>query len=108
MNMGALPSPMYHGAGRNDDHHHDVPESSHGVALDLVLELNGEWHERETVGGVLDNNSGGNVVYLSPGARVSVDQWSGFVSFGVPVINNMYGLQAEPDYRLTSGLAVSF
>jgi hypothetical protein len=108
MNVGALPAPMYHGAGPNDDHHHDVPESSHGVALDLVLELNGEWHERETVGGVLDNNSGGNVVYLSPGARVSVDQWSGFVSLGVPVINNMYGLQAEPDYRLTGGIAVSF
>jgi outer membrane putative beta-barrel porin/alpha-amylase len=108
MNAGVLPAPMYHGAGRNEDYHHDAPERSHGLTLDLVLELNGEWHERETVGGLPDNNSGGNVVYLSPGARVSVEKWSSFVSFGVPIINNMYGLQAEPDYRLTGGIAVSF
>jgi hypothetical protein len=103
---GAMPRPMYHGAGGAKDHHHE-PASRAGPALDLVLELNGEWHDREAVAGVREDNSGGNVVYLAPGARLSFDTWSSFVSFGVP-INNLNGIQAEPDYRLTGGIAVSF
>jgi hypothetical protein len=38
-----------------------------GPALDLVLELNGEWHDHQRIAGVNDPNSGGNVVFLSPG-----------------------------------------
>lgn len=108
MNLGALPEPMYHGAGSSKDHHHEEPVRASGPALDLVLELNGEWHDKETVAGEREKNSGGNVVYLSPGVRLSVDNVSGFVSFGVPIINNMSGIQAEADYRITSGIAVSF
>jgi hypothetical protein len=73
-----------------------------------VLELNGEWHDKQEIAGVKDPNSGGNVVYLSPGVRLSQDKWSGFVSIGVPVINDMNGVQAEPDWRLFSGVAVAF
>ena len=108
MNAGALPRPMYHGAGSTKDHVHEEPLSPQGPALDLVLELNGEWHDRETVAGEPEKNSGGNVVYLSPGVRLSFDRWSSFISFGVPVVNNLNGLQAEPDYRITTGLAVRF
>jgi hypothetical protein len=60
------------------------------------------------IGGVKDANSGGNVVYLSPGLRLSLDKWSGFVSVGMPVLNHLYGTQAEPDWRLITGVAVSF
>ena len=102
MNAGALLQPMYHGAGSAKDHHHEEP------ALDLVLELNGEWHDKEEVAGEREKNSGGNVVFFSPGMRLSFDRWSSFVSFGVPIINNMNGIQADADYRITSGIAVSF
>ncbi|MGE0699660.1 MAG: transporter, partial [Hyphomicrobiaceae bacterium] len=106
MRLGA---PMYHGAGRSlkDDHHHEEPASG-GLALDGVLELNTEWHARQTIDGVKDDNSGGSVAYLSPGLRLSSDRWSSFVSVGIPVSRNLYGVQAEPDYRLLSGVAVSF
>jgi hypothetical protein len=77
-------------------------------ALDGVIELNGEWHDRERVAGVKDRNSGGNTVYLSPGLRASYERFSGFVSVGVPVVNHMNGLQSKPSYRVVSGLAVSF
>jgi len=55
-----------------------------------------------------DPNSGGNVVYLSPGVRVSYGGLSGFASVGVPVVNNLNGLQAKPGYRVVSGLAWAF
>ena len=38
--------------------------------LDLVLELNGEWHDKQRIAGIPDPNSGGTTVYLSPGVRV--------------------------------------
>ncbi|MEQ1576459.1 MAG: transporter [Hyphomicrobium sp.] len=85
---------------------HSQPAS--GPAVDLALELNGEWHDKQVIAGESDANSGGNVTYISPGVRVSVDKWSGFVSVGVPVINDLNGLQSEPDVRVTTGVGVSF
>ena len=48
--------------------------------IDAVLELNGEWQAKQTISGETDPNSGGNVVFLSPGVRVASNRWSGFVS----------------------------
>ncbi len=39
---------------------------------------------------------------------MSMDKWSGFASVGFPVVNHVYGIQAEPDWRLLTGVAVSF
>jgi len=111
MSLGALPEPMYHGGpkSRGQQHSHDEPPAPPpGPALDLVLELNGEWHGHQEIAGVKDPNSGGNVVYLAPGLRLSMDKWSGFVSVGLPVVNHLYGVQAEPDWRLLTGVAMSF
>ena len=43
-------------------------------------------------------------VYLSPGVRVGVDRFSGFVSFGVPVVNQHNGVQSKPDFRVLTGI----
>ena len=42
--------------------------------------------------------------YLSPGVRMGVDRFSGFLSFGVPVINQHNGVQSKPDYRILTGI----
>jgi len=111
---GALPEPMYHGGPKghshkhSHNHAHEEAVAPRGPALDLVLELNGEWHARQEIAGVKDPNSGGNVVYLSPGLRLSYERWSGFVSVGVPIVNDLNGVQAEPDWRLLTGMAINF
>ena len=102
---------MYHGGPKAGGHRHahqEPPPPPPGPKLDLVLELNGEWHAHQTIAGVRDENSGGNVVYLSPGLRLSWDKWSGFASVGIPVVNHVNGVQAEPDWRLLTGVAVNF
>jgi len=100
---------MYHGPStKASPAPHDEPRDTRSPVLDLALELNGEWHDRQTIGGIPDPNSGGNVVYVAPGARLSVDRWSTFLSVGVPVVSNLNGVQAEPDYRVLSGLSVAF
>jgi hypothetical protein len=110
MRAGVLPEPMYHGGPKSHTHKHAHEEAPapRGPAFDLILELNGEWHARQEIAGVKDANSGGNVVYLSPGLRLSYEKWSGFVSLGVPIVNDLNGVQAEPDWRVLTGVAVNF
>jgi len=42
------------------------------------------------------------------GAGPIIERWSGFVSVGVPILNDLNGVQAEPDWRLLTGVAVNF
>ena len=49
------------------------------VALDGLLEINGEWHDKQRTAGVVDPNSGGNTIYVSPGLRLTVENWSSYV-----------------------------
>ena len=76
--------------------------------VDVMLELNGEWHDYEDTAGVRDLNSGGHVLLLSPGLRVAYGSFSGFASFGIPIVNQMNGLQSKADYRVFTGIAYAF
>ena len=85
------------------------PESRARWLGDLVLELNGQWQDRMKVSGESDASTGGTVLYLSPGARVSFDgKYSASLSVGIPVYQNLHGNQSEVDYRVVAGLAVAF
>jgi hypothetical protein len=105
---GPLSEPMYHGGPKGKKHDHEEPAAPAGPAVDLVLEVNGEWHDKQVTAGVKDANSGGTVVYLSPGVRVSVDKWSGYVSLGIPVVNEPNGIQPEPSLRIITGVSLAF
>lgn len=102
--------PMFHGAHEHeagDDGHGHHHEAS-GPALDLVLELNGEVHQKQETAGISDGNSGGHTLYLSPGLRLSQGNWSGYASVGIPIVKDENGIQPEPEWRLTSGVSVGF
>src|SRR5262249_3239231 len=105
--LGAdLPEPMYHGGPKEGSgHSHGEPTASPTPALDLVVELNGEWHDKQVTAGVVDQNSGGTDIYLSPGVRLSYDKWSSYASFGIPVVNEQNGIQPEPRWRLITGVS---
>jgi hypothetical protein len=76
--------------------------------VDAILELNGEWHDFETIAGVRDPNSGGHLVLLSPGVRVAYGAFSGFATFGIPIVNDMNSLQSKTSYRVLTGIAYAF
>jgi hypothetical protein len=80
----------------------------HGFEIDIVLELNGERQAREVISGATNPNSGGNVVYLSPGLRLTSSRTSGFLSFGIPIVNDLNGRQSEASYRVVGGLVLAF
>jgi hypothetical protein len=78
------------------------------VALDGVLELNGEWHDYERTAGEINRNSGGNTIYFSPGLRLTVENMAGYISFGIPIVNDLNGVQSKPDWRVVTGIAMAF
>jgi len=85
------------------------PESRDRWLSDLVLELNGQWQDKMQVKGFPDASTGGTVLYLSPGGRVSFDgRYSASLSVGIPVYQQLHGNQSEVDYRVVTGLAVAF
>jgi hypothetical protein len=110
MKLGAdFPEPMYHGGPKSSaTHSHEEPAASPAPAFDFVLELNGELHQKQVTSGVVDQNSGGNIIYVSPGLRLSYDKWSSYVSVGIPVVNEQNGIQPEPSWRLISGVSLAF
>ena len=77
-------------------------------ALDAILEINGEWHDRQTIAGVVDENSGGNVIYLAPGLRATYDRFSAYTLVGLPIVNHMNGLQSKSDYKVITGMSFAF
>ena len=106
---------LYNGAvtyqliGSEPDHHHHGAANQphdHGPSLDLVLELNGEWSEKEVDSGITDPDTGGNTVYLSPGVRVASNGLTGFLSVGGAISNDYNGTQSEPDWRIVSGFSI--
>ncbi len=106
----SLAWPLYtlesHHHAPDDGHAHD-----HGLLrnFDVVLEMNGDWRDRVETDGVTENNTGGNVVYLSPGVRAGfAGGWSAYASFGLPVVENLNGQQSEPEYRIIAGISKAF
>lgn len=79
-----------------------------GVKWDLMLELNGERRSKDKISGNADKHSGGNTIFLAPGIRISAGKFGGFLSYGVPIVENLNGKQADVDQRVTAGLTFVF
>ena len=101
---------MYHGGPKVQahTHAHAEPPANAGPAIDLTVEVNGEWQARQVEAGEKDPNSGGKTVYMSPGLRYSTSTWTGYVSVGIPVVKDLNGIQSEPDVRVVTGLSLGF
>lgn len=75
--------------------------SSNNAPWTAILELNGEWREKQRADGIWDPNSGGNAIYISPGVRFSGGKgWNTALSFGAPIVTDYNGYQSPPDYRI--------
>lgn len=80
-----------------------------GASLNFSGEVILQDQQRETIGDESDVNSGGFQVFIAPGLRYSSGQnWSVFGSVGLPLHEDLNGIQNDTDYRLTTGVSVSF
>jgi len=80
-----------------------------GASLSVSGELVFQDQQRESVGDESDVNSGGQQLFIAPGLRYSSgSNWSVFGSIGLPIHEDLNGIQNDTDYRLTTGVSVSF
>lgn len=83
--------------------------SSNNAPWTAILELNGEWRDKQETSGASDPNSGGHTLYISPGVRFSGGKnWNTALSIGAPIVTDLNGFQAPPDYRITYRLVAAF
>ena len=71
----------------------------------LLLELNGRWQDRTRVGGGFTDDSGGHVMYLSPGIQFLLRR-NLILEAGVqvPLASDLNGAQHAPNTRILAGM----
>jgi len=86
-----------------------VHATGHRFLWDVFAEVNGEWRERQSVNGRHEDNSGGALLWLSPGGRVTIAGrvTLGF-SVGIPIAEDLNGDQVKPSWRIVSSAGLAF
>lgn len=101
-----------HGSEAEEHSHAHAHGSEHGyieTVWDIIFELNGDWREKVRKPEGRDDNTGGNIVYLSAGTRANwAKGWSGYLSVGFPIIKRFNGVQSEPESRWVLGVSKGF
>ena len=101
-----------HRIGGAEDHAHAPGTGAHThteTTWDGMIELNGEHRGRDETAGHVNENSGGDLIYLAPGLRVGfARKWSAFAQFAIPIVDEPNGIQHETDYRVLVGMGVGF
>ena len=80
------------------------------LSFDLIGEANGLWSQKpNTIHGFVDENHGGNIIYLSSGFRITIDKkWILATSIGLPTIENLNGRQRAPHIHLITAITRTF
>ncbi len=75
----------------------------------VVLEMNSIWQEKLEEGGVKENETGGLVMFLSPGLRAAINDFTIVnLLIGFPIISDLNGTQPDTGIQLFAGLSRIF
>ncbi len=78
------------------------------LQLNGLLELNGQWSDRDRDAGRRVTDSGGRVLFLAPGLQFVSKRWILEASFQVPVAENLHGAQVERDFVGVLSMRIPF
>jgi hypothetical protein len=73
-----------------------------------ILEFTGQYGNKDKINGIKSPNSGGNSIYLNPGLRATIKDFSYYFSVGIPIAEKFNGTQTYSQYALYSGMDYSF
>ncbi len=73
-----------------------------------MLELDGQYIWKNKINGIINSNSGGNIIYLTPSLWLSSKKI--IIQFGVgyPIIQSLFGNQLKQQFSLDIDLGVTF
>ena len=73
-----------------------------------VLELSANRNERNRLGGVVDLDSGGFQLYLTPGIQYLTRRWIADFGVKLPIVNDLNGTALEPDFTILVSIRANF
>jgi len=73
----------------------------------LVAEANGIFSQKGKLNGMTIDDSGGNIIFLSPGIQFATKRYILEASIQLPIIQDLNGNQVETDFVLTAGFRVN-
>ncbi|MBI3088153.1 MAG: transporter [Candidatus Omnitrophica bacterium] len=85
-----------------------LPERGLYAQWNVVLEANGQWEQQAKNHGSRVDNTGGHLLFLSPGVQVATKHFVIESSIQLPVLQNLNGNQVEPDFTLVGSIRVTF
>lgn len=85
-----------------------LPEKGVYSQVNLVLELNGEYAQKDKSNASIVKDSGGNTLFLSPGIQLAAKRWVLETSVQLPIIQDLNGGQIETDYTIVTSLRLTF
>lgn len=85
-----------------------LPEKGIYSQFNLVLELNGEYAQKDKSNENIVKDSGGNTLFLSPGIQLATKRWVLETSVQLPIIQDLNGSQLETDYTVVTSLRLTF
>jgi hypothetical protein len=99
----AADAPEHH----HGDEAHEHAEHGHD-SWDAFVELGGEWEGRQKVEGEVEAESGGQWLYLAPGARYNAASgWSAGAAVALPLWQHIRASHPDNRYRLMLSLGRS-
>ena len=73
-----------------------------------MLEVDGQYIEKNKIKSIIDPNSGGNAVYITPSLWVSSKQLVVQLGMGFPVVQHLFGQQHKNNYLLAVNFGWTF
>jgi len=84
-----------------------LPEVGVPNFIYLVAEANGVFSRKGKLNGITIDDSGGNIIFFSPGIQFATKRYILEASIQLPVIQDLNGNQVETDFVLTAGFRVN-
>lgn len=78
------------------------------LQLNGLLELNGQWSDRNEEDGRHVVDSGGHVLFVAPGLQLAAKIWILEASVQVPVAQDLHGSQVEQDFVAVLSVRIPF
>ncbi len=85
-----------------------LPERGVYSQVNLVLEFNGEYAQKDKSGGSRVKDSGGNTLFISPGIQWASKRWILETSIQLPIIQDLNGSQLETDWTVVTSIRLTF
>lgn len=78
------------------------------LQLNGLLELNGQWSDRNEEDGRRIADSGGHVLFVAPGLQLAAKSWILEASVQVPVAQDLHGSQVDQDFVAVLSVRIPF